>query len=119
MIFVGASGTGLTNTDRELDAGDIPDAFVAVVVNVYDVPFVRPVTIIGLVVPVAVIPPGLEVMVYEIAYKEYKNVIDTEPENGITWRFVGVRGTGLTNTGDDGLDIGDVPDAFVAVIVNV
>ena len=84
MIFVGASGTGLTNTDRELDAGDIPDAFVAVVVNVYDVPFVRPVTIIGLVVPVAVIPPGLEVMVYEIAYKEYKNVIDTEPENGIT-----------------------------------
>lgn len=32
--LVGGRGTGLTNTERELDTGDIPDAFVAVVVNV-------------------------------------------------------------------------------------
>ena len=82
--LVGGRGTGLTNTERELDTGDIPDAFVAIVVNVQDVPFVRPVTTIGLDVPDAVIPPGLEVMVYEIPYKGYKNEIDTEPEDGIT-----------------------------------
>jgi hypothetical protein len=37
--------------------------FVAVTVNVYAVPFVRPVTEIGLVGPVAVIPPGSDVTV--------------------------------------------------------
>jgi hypothetical protein len=36
---------------------------VAVTVNVYDVPFVRPVTVIGDDAPVAVNPPGFEVTV--------------------------------------------------------
>jgi hypothetical protein len=38
-----------------------PTAFVATTVNVYAVPFVNPVTAIGLVVPVPVSPPGLDV----------------------------------------------------------
>ena len=66
------------------DGSDVPDAFVAVIVKIYDVPFVRPVTTIGLDVPDAVMLFGLEVMVYEIAYNEGTNVIETEPDDGIT-----------------------------------
>jgi hypothetical protein len=39
---------------------------VAVTVKAYDVPFVSPVTIIGLAVPEAVIFPGLDIMVYPV-----------------------------------------------------
>ena len=61
---VGAPGTVLGVTAVEaLDAADVPAAFVAVTVNVYAVPFARPVTTIGLLAPVAVMPPGLDVTV--------------------------------------------------------
>ena len=40
-----------------------PALLVAVTVNVYAVPFVKPVTMIGLVAPLAVNPPGLDVTV--------------------------------------------------------
>ena len=40
--------------------------FVAVTVNVYEVPFVSPVTVNGLEEPVAVNDPGLEVTVYPV-----------------------------------------------------
>jgi hypothetical protein len=43
------------------DAAEGPIPFVATTVNVYAVPFVNPVTAIGLVVPVPVSPPGLDV----------------------------------------------------------
>ena len=46
-------------------AGPVPAAFVAVTAKVYWTPFVRPVTVIGEPVPVAVAPPGLAVTVYE------------------------------------------------------
>ena len=39
-------------------AAPVPTEFVAVTVKVYDVPLVRPVTVIGLALPVAVLPPG-------------------------------------------------------------
>ena len=45
------------------DGGPTPAAFVAVTVNVYDEPFVSPVTVSGDAAPVAVMPPGLEVAV--------------------------------------------------------
>jgi hypothetical protein len=62
--FVGASGTvaGVT----ELLAPDplpVPAEFVAVTVNVYSVPLVRPVTVIGEEPPVPVNPPGEDVTV--------------------------------------------------------
>jgi hypothetical protein len=44
-------------------AGPVPVAFVAVTVNVYAVPVVKPETVIGEDVPVPVRPPGLEVTV--------------------------------------------------------
>jgi hypothetical protein len=45
------------------DAGDVPIALVAVTVNVYAVPVVKPLTVIGDDPPVPVTPPGLDVTV--------------------------------------------------------
>ena len=62
--IAGAPGTvfGVTLLDAA-EAVPVPTAFVAVTVKVYAVPLVRPVTVSGLVAPVAVKPPGLEVAV--------------------------------------------------------
>ena len=49
--------------DEATEAPDKPTLFVAVTVKVYAVPFVKPVTMIGLVAPLAVNPPGLDVTV--------------------------------------------------------
>jgi hypothetical protein len=46
------------------EAGPVPTLFVAVTLNVYEVPEVSPVTVIGEELLVPVIPPGLEVAVY-------------------------------------------------------
>ncbi len=59
---VGTPGTvgaavGVTAGDAA-EAGLVPTALVAVTVNVYDVPSVKPVTVNGLLAPVAVFPPG-------------------------------------------------------------
>ena len=55
--IVGAPGVvaGVTMLEAA-EAGLVPKALVAFTVNVYAVPLVRPVTVIGLVVPVAVWP---------------------------------------------------------------
>jgi hypothetical protein len=62
--IVGAPGTVAGITEL-LVAEEIlvPFAFVAVTVNVYVVPFVRPVIVIGELPPTAVTPPGLDVTV--------------------------------------------------------
>lgn len=44
-------------------AGPVPATFVAVTVNVYEVPIVKPLTVIGEDAPEPVRPPGLEVTV--------------------------------------------------------
>ena len=48
------------------EALPVPTLLVAVTVNVYAVPLVRPVTTMGLDEPEAVSPPELEVTVYEV-----------------------------------------------------
>jgi hypothetical protein len=68
--MVGAPGTvaddiGVTPFDAE-EAAPVPTLLVAVTVNVYVVPLVNPVTVIGLDEPVPVIPPGLDVTVYDV-----------------------------------------------------
>ena len=62
--IVGAPGTvtGVTLLDAA-EADPVPTPLVAVTVNVYAVPLVSPVTVMGLVEPVPVNPPGLEVTV--------------------------------------------------------
>ncbi len=44
----------------------VPIALLAVIVNVYDVPFVNPVTIQDVLTVVHVFVPGLDVTVYEV-----------------------------------------------------
>ncbi len=54
-------------TDPEApEALPVPALLVAVRLNVYAVPFARPVTVIGLDEPVPVNPPGLDVTVYDV-----------------------------------------------------
>ena len=61
---VGAPGTVAgTTAEDALEAVPVPAAFVAVTVNVYEVPFVRPVTVQLVVDVVHVRPPGDEVTV--------------------------------------------------------
>ena len=61
---VGTLGTVAGTTDAEaLDAEPVPALFVAVTENVYEVPFVRPVTVHVVVVVVHVNEPGDDVTV--------------------------------------------------------
>jgi hypothetical protein len=60
--FVPPPDVGVTEFDAS-EAAPVPTLFVAATVNIYDVPFVRPVTVIGLDVPVAVILPGFDLTV--------------------------------------------------------
>jgi hypothetical protein len=65
--IVGAPGTvavpvGVTLLDAA-DGALEPLALVAVTAKVYAVPLVSPLTVIGLAVPVPVIPPGLDIAV--------------------------------------------------------
>jgi hypothetical protein len=62
--IVGAAGTvyGVAELLAEL-AALVPASLVAVIVNVYAVPLVNPVTVIGLVVPFVVMLPGEDVTV--------------------------------------------------------
>jgi hypothetical protein len=66
--LVGASGIGTGMTELETAEMDVPTESMATIEKVYDVPLVNPVTRIGLVDPVAVIPPGEDVIEYEVAY---------------------------------------------------
>jgi hypothetical protein len=61
LTFVGALGVVAGVTELLVpEIKPVPIAFVAVTVNVYVVPFVRPVTVIGLPVELAVNPPTFE-----------------------------------------------------------
>jgi hypothetical protein len=107
-----------------LDAVLVPIEFVAVTVNVYAVPFVRPVTVIGDEPPVAVNPPVFELTVY--------NVIPEPPllagalKETVAWPFPGVA---VTPVGAPGTVAGTtellvpeevlVPTELLAVTVNV
>ena len=64
VFSVGAPGTVRGVADRAFEAAPVPMAFVAVTVNAYDTPLVRPETV-QLVPPVVVhvAPPGFAVAV--------------------------------------------------------
>ena len=55
-----------TTADVAVEAEPVPDTFVPVTVNVYDVPFVRPVTVHEVVAVLHVNEPGAEITVYEL-----------------------------------------------------
>jgi hypothetical protein len=66
VAFTEVGAFGIVAGVIEFDVADVaptPTPFVAVTVNVYAVPFVNPVTVIGDVVPVALNPPIFDVTV--------------------------------------------------------
>lgn len=67
LTFRGAPGTvaGITGADGT-EEGPVPAAFAAVTENVYEVPFVRPVTVQPLVVAEHVLASGELVTVYPV-----------------------------------------------------
>jgi hypothetical protein len=78
-----------------LDAFDVPLAFVAVTVNVYPVPPVSPETVIGLDEPVAVIEPGLDVTVNDVAVSPCgvkETLKDPATPAGVADTFIGASG---------------------------
>lgn len=65
VMVSGVTDVGVTLLEGA-DSGPLRTAFVAWTVNVYAVPFVSPVTTIGLPAPDAVKAPGVDVTVYEV-----------------------------------------------------
>src|SRR4051812_28940199 len=123
--MLGAAGTvaGVTLFDGA-DARPVPTEFVAVAVNVYAVPLVRPPTVMGEAAPLALIAPGEDVTVYEVIGEppfEAGGVNATlacaPPATAVP--IAGASGTAAGVTLFDGVDAGPVPMPFVAVTVNV
>lgn len=62
-VKFGGGASGVAELDEEDASDETPYEVVAVTVNVYAVPLLRPVTTIGEDEPLAVAPPGLAVTV--------------------------------------------------------
>ena len=125
---VGTAGTfgfaiGVTDADAA-DAAEVPPAFVAVAVNVYAVPLVRPVTTHDPDAPVIVqvAPPGDAVTVCDVAAAP-DSATDTDTRTDASpitpLGAAGTFGFAIGVTDADAADAADVPPAFVAVAVNV
>ena len=85
MNPVGAEGEAAGVTEDEILEGDDPAELSAATRNVYEVPFVKPVTTqeSGPVVHVQVNPPGVDVTTYEV-------IVDPPLESGATQVTVAV-----------------------------
>jgi len=126
--IVGAPGTvvgGAGVTEFEAELGElVPLTFVAVTVNVYAVPLVRPVTEIGLVEPVPVKLPGFDVTVYPVIAEPpllvgAVNVIDAWAFPAVAVPIVGALGV-VEGVTEFEAELGAlVPLILVAVTVNV
>jgi hypothetical protein len=123
LTSVGAIfGSGITELEV-VDALEVPMPLVAVMVKVYEVPFVSPDTTIGLCDPVAVAPPGDAVTVY----KEIGEPFAPAPENaivacaspGVAVTVVGADGSPAGITADDAVDASEFPTEFTATTENV
>jgi hypothetical protein len=107
------------------DAGPRPALFVALTVNVYDVPLVRPVIVADSVVPPTVtVAPLLARTVYDVIAApplavgaDHVTVADVLPAVADT--DVGAPGTVAGTTAFDGTDAGPGPALLAAVTVNV
>jgi len=121
VALVAAFGTDESDA-AELD--DVPDPLLAVVVNVYDVPFVRPVTThdVAGTVTVHVPPPGDAVTVYDVGAPPEPGATTVTvacPSPTTTAGAPGVSGGATGVTGSEATDDEEVPSEFVAVAVNV
>jgi hypothetical protein len=123
--IVGAPGPVEGVTEFEGELGKLlPVAFVAITVKVYAVPLVSPVTVIGLVEPVPVILPGVEVAVYPVIADPpllagAVNVTIACALPAVAIPIVGVPGTVEGVTEFEAALAGLFPLAFVAITVKV
>ena len=113
--------------DDAADGSEVPYVFVAVTVNVYEVPGVSPVTVkVPAVVRVLLVPPtGFDVTTYSVMGDPPVSVGAVNATVAVVL-FVAVAvpipgAVGRPNvaTGEDGEDATEVPYVFVAVTVNV
>ena len=119
----GTAGCGVTGSDAE-EAADVPPPFVAVALNVYDVPYVKPVTVHSPDEPVTVHvrEPGVEVTRYDVGVPPEPAATATTADASLISAVGagGVPGTaGCGVTGSDAEEAADVPPPFVAVALNV
>ena len=119
----GIAGCGVTESDAA-EAAEVPPPFVAVALNVYDVPLVKPVTVQLPEAPVTVHvkDPGVEVTRYDAGVPPVPAATVTTAEETPA-SAVGVRGVpgtiGCGVTAFDATEAADVPPPFVAVALNV
>ena len=115
--------TGVTALD-DADDPDVPPAFDAVALNVYDVPYVKPVTVHSPDEPVTVHvrEPGVEVIRYDVGVPPGPAATVTTADASLISALGagGVPGTaGCGVTGSEAEEAADVPPPFVAVALNV
>jgi len=118
-----ADGTALLDGSEALP---VPAGFVAVTVNVYEVPFVRPSTV-QLRAPfvVHVFEPGDDVTVYPVtaapplATGAVQETTELPFTLDVADTAVGAPGAVAGTAAADGVEAAEVPDAFVAVTLNV
>jgi hypothetical protein len=109
-----------------IDGRPVPTAFVAVTRQLYDLPVVSPVTVIGDLAEVTepVAPPLLEVhvAVYEVIalppVVPAVNVITAEPGVWVTVEIDGAPGTAATTNRAEATDAGLLPKPLVASTVH-
>lgn len=101
----------------------LPLALVAITVKVYEVPFVRPDTVIGLDAPLPVIPPGLEVAVNPVIV-EPPLLLAVKATEALALPAVAIPMVGAAGTVDgvtllEPAEEAPVPNTFVAATVKV
>lgn len=115
-------GSGITAFEV-LEELDVPIPFVAITVNVYSTPLVKPVTTIGLCDPEAVAPPGDAVTVYEVISAPFApapvNAIVARESPGVAVTEDGAVGKPAGVTADDAAEAADLPTEFTATTANV
>jgi hypothetical protein len=122
-VGVVALGTGVTGSEA-LEAPLVPTPFTATTVTVYAVPLVRPVIVRGEDAPLAVVPPGFAVAVYEVM-AEPPVLAGAENETtsvvfpAVTETFCGTLGTVAGVTELLATDALESPTPFVALTVKV
>jgi len=123
---VGAPGTveGMIAAEA-VEADPVPAAFVAVTVNVYEVPLVRPVTVQLVDAVVQVNEPGDDVTVYPVIAEPPDEAGALQDTTDWAFAFavadteVGAPGAVAGTTAPEAVDGDPGPAAFVAVTVNV
>ena len=119
----GIVGCGVTAFDAD-DEADVPPPFVAVVLKVYDVPFVKPDTVQlpDEALTVHVNEPGVDVTRYDagVPPEPAATVTTADAAPATAVGAGGVPGTaGCGVTAFEAADAAEVPPPFVAVVVNV